>query len=81
MSDINNIEKIKQKYITKNNYSTSFHPKLKRNLQAEINKINSIADLVNNKNIPFSELSRLEFSLELLLKLVRNLKCTEHHQY
>lgn len=68
------ISQLKEKYIHTNK-NNIIYSKLNRNLQAEINKINSIKKVIDTKKIDLIELSRLEFSLEALLKLVRNLKC------
>lgn len=76
MNDI--ISQIKKKYIQ--NEKIVDNNKLNRNLQAEINKIESIKTLVNKKSIDKIELIRLEFSLETLLKTVRNLKCKKHQE-
>lgn len=78
-SDSTNL--IKEKYIfaSKNDFSNK--SKLNRNLQSEINKIKAIANTISNKDIPITELSRLELSLETLLKQVRKLKCQENQQY
>lgn len=68
------IQDLKKKYIIKKAIDSGKNI-LKRNLQAEINKINSINTLIKMSDIPTSELSRLEFSLEILLKSIRNAKC------
>ncbi len=68
------IQDLKNKYIVKKAINDG-KAILKRNLQAEINKINSINTLIRMTDIPTSELSRLEFSLEILLKSIRNARC------
>lgn len=69
------IEALKNRYIKADNRKRiTNNLSLKRNLQAEINKINSITQLISEKNIHPTELTRLEYSLNALFNVLQSVK-------
>lgn len=69
------IESLKKKYIKQRQPSQmASNVTLKRNLQAEINKINAITQLLSSKDIHISEINRLECSLNVLVSLIQSVK-------
>lgn len=65
-----NIQELIDKYIIKKSSGENL-PRAKGNVQAQINKINSIHKYVRNQDIGQNELNRLESAVTSLYDLIR----------
>jgi hypothetical protein len=65
------IEDLTKKYIVKSSAANSL-PKVKGNMQPQINKIKSIENSIRDKFVEKGELNRLEHAVFSLYKLIKN---------